>query len=572
MAAKKFSLAELIAEGKVPELGTKPQRQIEYIDFNLIDSDPNNFYELSDLPQLASNIELFGLQQPLLVRTNPDDPSRVIIVSGHRRRAAMELLIEKEGREDLRSVPCIREEQTGSAAFNELMLIYANSDTRKMTSAEINKETQRVEQLLYQLKEEGYEFPGRMRDHVAEACKVSKSKLARLKVIRDDLADAWKSSYEKNDLGESVAYELAKLPQEYQQRIHEVWRSHDKPVRHLYGSQVETFGKRLAEIDALECKKCGSACTNRVLKQEKAILLESWSRFPCGKCCSKCDSLAKCKLACPRLADKVKKLKEDIKLQKQQEKLAQAERDRPEIEAIMALWDRFGKARAVAGKSVQACYNAAGVKYSIPSEDEVMALECLEAKYTPQTKLPYGYNCYLSDIHRLTKVADLLGCSLDYLLCRTDDPNGLNSASDAERTGIAWYPASVEPKSGTEVVVIDDLGCADNGKYFSGGSFDGTVRWKEVVLWTPAPGPGVLDLPAAVLPAEGWVPLAWIPGMERPEKDGQRAAGKFMAPGMDKPLERIVVWDEFTRQWKFPNDAGTVECECVGWFPIPEDV
>lgn len=40
---------------------------------------------------------------------------------------------------------------------------------------------------INELKEEGVEFPGRMRDHVAEACKVSKSKIARLKVIREGL-------------------------------------------------------------------------------------------------------------------------------------------------------------------------------------------------------------------------------------------------------------------------------------------------------------------------------------------------------------------------------------------------
>ena len=42
-----------------------------------------------------------------------------------------------------------------------------------------------VHPLLYQLREEGYEFPGRMRDQVAAACKVSAPKLARLKVIRE---------------------------------------------------------------------------------------------------------------------------------------------------------------------------------------------------------------------------------------------------------------------------------------------------------------------------------------------------------------------------------------------------
>lgn len=66
------------------KLGTDAdgREKIEYIDISLIDDDPNNFYELSQLDELAANIELLGLQQPLRVRTNPEDPARVIIVSG----------------------------------------------------------------------------------------------------------------------------------------------------------------------------------------------------------------------------------------------------------------------------------------------------------------------------------------------------------------------------------------------------------------------------------------------------------------------------------------------------------
>ena len=55
-----------------------------------------------------------------------------------------------------------------------------------------------------------------MRDHVAEACKVSKSKLSRLAVIRDRLAPDIRKAYweggEKGRLNESAAYELARLP------------------------------------------------------------------------------------------------------------------------------------------------------------------------------------------------------------------------------------------------------------------------------------------------------------------------------------------------------------------------
>lgn len=183
--AKKFEMGDYLktlAPVSDPDTG---REQIEYIDVDLLDRDPNNFYDLSQLDALADNIATVGLQQPVRVRDGQD--GHVVIVSGHRRTAAIRKLVE-EGRTDLREVPCIREKSAGSAALQELRLIYANSDTRDLSSSEIGRQADRVRALLYQLQEEGHEFPGRMRDHVAEACKISRTKLARLDAIRNNLA------------------------------------------------------------------------------------------------------------------------------------------------------------------------------------------------------------------------------------------------------------------------------------------------------------------------------------------------------------------------------------------------
>ena len=48
------------------------EEQLERIDLDLIDPDPNNFYSLDGLDELAGNIELIGLQQPLRVRPEGD--------------------------------------------------------------------------------------------------------------------------------------------------------------------------------------------------------------------------------------------------------------------------------------------------------------------------------------------------------------------------------------------------------------------------------------------------------------------------------------------------------------------
>lgn len=212
-----FDITSVLKGVSGPDTG---KEQIEYIPVDQIDPDPNNFYSLDGLDELAGNIELIGLQQPLRVR--PGEDGRFIVVSGHRRRAAI-LLIRDGGSEMFRDgIPCIVDRGEESPAMRELRLIYANASTRVMGPAEISKQAERTEMLLYQLKEEGIiEFPGRMRDHVAEACRISKTKLARLHAIRNNLVQPLLEEFDAGHLNESVAYRMSQEHWLVQQELFE---------------------------------------------------------------------------------------------------------------------------------------------------------------------------------------------------------------------------------------------------------------------------------------------------------------------------------------------------------------
>lgn len=211
--AEKFNLAALL--DNVSEINTERKR-IEYLPMKALFSDPNNRYELSGIEELAANIEMFGLQQPLEVRPSKEQEGQYIVTSGHRRKAALELLGEAE-------VPCIIVEPMGSEALQELRLIFANSDTRRMTPAELMWQAQRVKELFYALKEEGHEFPGRMRDHVAAVMKMSKSKLGRLEAIQNNLKPAGlRKAFELGQINEATAYEISKRSEAVQELADEM--------------------------------------------------------------------------------------------------------------------------------------------------------------------------------------------------------------------------------------------------------------------------------------------------------------------------------------------------------------
>ena len=206
MAKSGFNLGDYLKDSAVSKKDTA-QEQIEYIQLGDIDPDPDNFYSLEGLDELAGNIELVGLQQPLRVRPGPGD--HVTVVSGHRRRAACLLIRDGGSHMFDGGVPCIVERGDVSREMRELRLIYANSSTRVMTSAELSKQAERVEELLYKLKEQGVAFPGRMRDHVAQAVNASKTKLARLHAIRANLKPSLLAEFDAGRINEAVAYRIS---------------------------------------------------------------------------------------------------------------------------------------------------------------------------------------------------------------------------------------------------------------------------------------------------------------------------------------------------------------------------
>lgn len=395
-----FDLASVLRD--VPKSDTG-RDQITYLPLSDLESDPDNFYDVSNVDNLADAIATVGLQQPLRVRRHPDNNGKYMIVSGHRRRAAITKLVE-EGRKDLDPVPCIIEQVGGSAALDELRLIYGNSATRDLTAPEISRQAVRVQELLYKLKEEGYDFPGRMRDHVAEACNISRSKLARLKVIREQLLPALLPLWEQGKLNEDVAYKLAQCPQNLQQTLAEVCGNE---FRYMYGRWVETLRKAVEALDGI--KACpatdgGTVCTNRERIMRKMCKAQPYTDLCSAKCCLKCSSMDTCKAACAHCADLKAKHKAEAKAKAAEDQAAVAARQQPVKDYHDAMMQRVTDL----------------MRYKGVSEEDLDRASEAPGQYDRSAKnpdyIPVGYWLYTEHIMRLIRAADLLGVTLDYLL------------------------------------------------------------------------------------------------------------------------------------------------------------
>lgn len=557
-----FNLGDALKD--VSKLDTG-REQIEYIRLDLLDENPNNFYQLSDIDKLAENIEFCGLQQPIRIRPIPGT-SRYMIVSGHRRRKAIEILA-KDDPEKWSEVSCIIERDEASPALQQLRLIYANASTRKMTSAEVLAQAEQIKKLLYQLKEEGYEFPGRMRDHVAEIVQISKSKLARLEVIRKGLAAAWQPAWKAGELVENTAYELAKMPKACQSLLFEEKTRTHANLNFLYADDVKKFAERCNDIVKMQCKDFGGDCSNYENKMRKAAVADRYYGCRCGDvCCRDCPELVRCQRACPRLAETIKKLKADAKEAAKQEKLVQEEKDRLAVEQISALWQRFGLCRELAFKDIDDCKAAMNLHFFPFDEEKTMKLECGEAKIEPTTKLPYGYSVDLTEVKRIIDLADLFGVSLDYLLCRSDvkeltsDAVPESDASEAQPQFIpgAWYPVTVEPPVGERLILIDSEWFVDSGKYIGCGEYSMDYG-APVMYWTLEPKPGA-DMSAAMPAVTGW-------RSGTPEAYGTYVAYVQMH-GVNQASLRELLWDgeEWFMFGEKISELATVRC----WMERPD--
>lgn len=209
--ARKVNVGAMVAHD-VFKLDT-PDMQVVQIPLSQLIGNEHNFFTVEDVQDLADDIAMNGLYSPLTVCAAGEGKYR--IVAGHRRRKALELL----GRKD---APCIV--KTYDCEDSEMVaLIQSNLTSRELTYYEKMEAVIRLEKALRSMKERGVELPGRLRDHIAEQTKESASAVHRMQYIHKNLSPALLDALRREQIGESVADELAHSPKkvqtEFEQRL-----------------------------------------------------------------------------------------------------------------------------------------------------------------------------------------------------------------------------------------------------------------------------------------------------------------------------------------------------------------
>ncbi|MGN0679246.1 MAG: ParB/RepB/Spo0J family partition protein [Oscillospiraceae bacterium] len=189
---------------------------IKMIEINEIAPSENNFYEISDIELLANDIEREGLKHNLVVFRD-SDTGLYKVKSGHRRLAAIKLLINEKRRNSTK-VPCFVDTEKSNAE-SQFDLIMLNATQRKYSDADILHEYEEIERTLKELEAEGKPLKGRIRDNIAAVLKVSPAQVGKIENIKHNAIPEVENAVKNGKMSISTANEVAKLPEEKQQEL-----------------------------------------------------------------------------------------------------------------------------------------------------------------------------------------------------------------------------------------------------------------------------------------------------------------------------------------------------------------
>ena len=484
-----FDVSSIFAQQVQSVSKSDTGRELMQVDIDDLVSNEANFYAVDEdkLEELKNSIALSGIMDPPTVTRTEDGKYRLI--SGHRRTAAVRALVA-EGREDLRKVP-VFVRSPKSAAMEELELIMANSTTRVLTSAEISQAAQRVERLLYDLKEQGVEFPGRMRDHVAEACNVSKTKLANLHMIEANLTSDFKAQWAAGKLPDATALELARCDFTLQQRLYDAFaRTKEFPTSAgiVQVRELAEKGAKWRPSACLHCpdrKLCPSSRDDATLRHD--ALCPPWDGRCLGaKCCMDCPSGAKATTwaVCNQMCSKAKQYRTDRNAaEKQKQEDAKEKKQRVYRVAAQQYAQRIVRAIDAAGladgtvliiNDTVGMTNAADIRNFAEGEFGARSL--------------WNNEFLLPSSRAIPTLCAELHCSADYLLGLTDE---LRPAPKSDtlpwRTGTDYPDGPVLLLLETEGMRIYDVDTAHCGELELYSAELLTDNGPNILRWFPLP-------------------------------------------------------------------------------------
>ena len=217
-----FSVMDALNKNSKAGIEETPKARFRTKDISIFKMYRNemNFYSIAAVEELAGDILTFGLKQNLELVYEPCEKGEYRIVAGERRWLALKHLVSKGYKEFEMATSKLTTPQ--DADEEQVEIIIANA-YRNKSVADMIEEEKRLKESLEKMKAAGKQIKGyditsgRLRDVIASMLHMSKTKVAQIESVNNNLIPEFKEELKSERLTFSAAYELSGMSEQEQQ-------------------------------------------------------------------------------------------------------------------------------------------------------------------------------------------------------------------------------------------------------------------------------------------------------------------------------------------------------------------
>lgn len=256
-----FSVVDALSKNSKQGIEETPRARFRTKDISIhkIYSNSKNFYPQEGIKEKAAEILAVGMLENIAVMYAPEEQGEYRIISGERRWRALKMLVE-QGYKEFEIVTC-QVRSPANPHEEKIELIIANSSRVKDTATLLREEAELKEELEYMrengIKIRGYDLEsGRLRDVIAGMLKMSKTKIAQIEAVNNNLIPELREAMEQKHITFSAAYELAGMAEAEQREALEKYMEDGK-------LSYKSIKEMKQEMDA--------ACQKEQMPEQKTI-------------------------------------------------------------------------------------------------------------------------------------------------------------------------------------------------------------------------------------------------------------------------------------------------------------
>lgn len=261
-----FSVKDALNKNSKAGIDESPRARFRTKDISIFKMYRNdmNFYSVEQIEELAGDILMYGLKQNLELVYAPCEKGEYRIVAGERRWEALKYLVSKGYKEFELATSKLTTPQDDDE--EQVEIIIANAYRTKTVSDMIEEET-RLKASLERMKAagkkiKGYDLQsGRLREVISSMLHMSKTKVAQIEAVNNNLIPEWKEELKGERLTFSAAYELSGMTEDEQRealgKFTKTGELTHKDVKDMKAEKAA--GQQVSDSDTEEseiCKQC----------------------------------------------------------------------------------------------------------------------------------------------------------------------------------------------------------------------------------------------------------------------------------------------------------------------------